>query len=210
MFMSCLGYSIGTSKLHPKMISSANLTTFIWFWAQWCADTQRTSPSSSFEKDSPQQTLLPSHRPTSLQLPTNLLFTSISLRFPSVSRQCISFTHPSNSWHKPSKVFLGYLKNSCTAIWSSSHFKIQRVYQLMHIPMQLQKLLHFGCAFLMHVIAMYSRLKLFSRYGIYISNLRDNSSVSKELALQWKMTELLKYFSCSRIRAQLLQVAYDK
>lgn len=93
IFLSCLGYSIGTSKLHPHWLkSSANLTTFIWFWAQRCADTQRTSPSSSFKKASPHHNHSPmplTNLKICLQLSTIFLFTSF--RFPRSKSSMSSF-----------------------------------------------------------------------------------------------------------------------
>ena len=89
---------------------------------------------ASFEKDSPQQPLLPSHGPTTfLQLFTHLLFTST----PSVFHQLMVIVIPSCILPTPgidlekcsSTLFL----NSRTLIWSSLHFKTQGVPELTYL-----------------------------------------------------------------------------
>lgn len=147
MFLWCLGYSVGTSKLHPQWLnSSANLTSFIWFWAQRCA-----FPFMFLRKDLPSRTLLPCHQPTAKSA-FDFPRASFSLQPPFVSltvnRQCLPFTHPSYPWFKPPKVSQLYLIFA-RQYHQPPHFKVYS-----DQPLQLFNALHvhFGCTGLMYTV----------------------------------------------------------
>jgi len=139
MFVWCLGYSVGTSKLHPHWLnSSANLTTFVWFWAQWSALPfiflqKGSSPAEPFSHttDQPQKSAF------------NFPPTSFSLQPPSVSltvgHQCLPFAHPSYPWFKPPKV-------SCLNLIFVRQYHQPPLFKLYSDqPLQVLNVLHFGC-----------------------------------------------------------------
>ena len=105
------------------MITSPNLTTFIWFWAQ--LPSKRILPSSPFSQAMDQQPFF------------NFSPTSFSLQPPSVFHQLMVIVIPSCILPTPgidlekcsSTLFL----NSRTLIWSSLHFKTQGVPELTYL-----------------------------------------------------------------------------
>lgn len=107
------------------------------------------SPSSSFKKASPQQYPSPmpsTNRKMCLRLPTYILFTSTSLRFPTVNRQCLPFAHPSYPWFKPPKVSQLYLIFA-QQYRQPPHFKVcsDQLLQLLNV-------LHFGRTDLLYAL----------------------------------------------------------
>lgn len=110
------------------MITSPNLTTFIWFWAQ--LPSKRILPSGPFSQAMDQQPFF------------NFSPTSFSLQPPSVFHQLMVIVIPSCILPTPgidlekcsSTLFL----NSRTLIWSSLHFKTQGVPELTYLGVTLE------------------------------------------------------------------------
>lgn len=191
MFLWCLGYSVGTSKLHPQWLnSSANLTSFIWFWAQRCA-----FPFMFLRKDLPSRTLLPCHQPTAksaFEFPR----ASFSLQPPFVSltvnRQCLPFTHPSYPWFKPPKVSQLYLilHNNIINLHISRYTVINLCNSSTHYMYILDALAWCIQWFKSHIQVKHALLKFIELFGC---------------AVHWRTSNLQKYMSCLISRAQLSQ-----
>ena len=146
MFLWCLGYSVGTSRLHPQWLnSSANLTTFIWFWAQRCAFPfiflqKGFSPAVPFSHaiDQPQNVPSTSHlHPFHFNLPSYLPHSKSSI-FPSH----ILPIHGSNL-QKFLELYLIFVRQ----YHQPPHFKVYS-----DQPLQLRNELHFGWTDLLYAL----------------------------------------------------------